>query len=311
MGDKKQFIKSILPKYLYFKKAKKSIAILGTRRGGTTFLADLLSDSQTRVIDQPLEAFKRSFKSKYTLFKKTKLPPKELYQFFNISDEDNFRLKCYFEDFEKGYYNFIDMRFGLFKSRIVYKFTFGGYFAKNLSQLNIALIILFRHPYTQSISCVRNSWSNYYNVYLDSLYFKEKYLSSNKYKEMIRIDKHGTEIEKAILDWYCSNAELLKSWKNTPTIFYENLVKDPEITLDYLESEFDLTIHRNKLDKPSGSSFLSEDILRKNINKNDYKIKHLTAAFENIPNDERKKLQHLFNVLEIDIYNMDSPYPLI
>lgn len=311
MNILKQIKRSKFPKYLLFRKNKNSIAIIGTRRGGTTFLANLLSDSQTRIIDQPLEAFDKSIKSKYINFKKTKLPPKELHQFFKISEEDDFKLRSYFEDFEKGSNSFVDLNYGLFKSKIVYKFTFGGYFYKSLSKLNIKPLILFRHPYTQAISCVRNSWSNYYPVYLDSIYFKNNYLNDSKYEEMLRIDKYGTPIEKAILDWYCSNAELLQSWKDIDTVFYENIVTNPDSAADFLESKFDIIISKEKFDKPSGSSFLSEKKFNKNIHNKDFKINHLNKYFKNISDEERINLQNLFDILEIKIYSMYSHLPLI
>tara|TARA_B100001057_G_C22871531_1_gene959212 strand:- start:16056 stop:16991 length:936 start_codon:yes stop_codon:yes gene_type:complete len=311
MSNIKRIIKSYLPKYIFFKKQKKSIAIIGTRRGGTTLFSSLLSSNTDRIIDQPLESFDRDYPSRRINYKKKKLLPKELCQYFYLSEEYEKSLNEYLQKFELGKNSFLDMNFGFFKNRVIYKFTFGGYILENLINLNIQPLILFRHPFTQASSCVRNNWSNYYSVYLDSIRFKKRYLNEFKLKELKKIDLNGSKIEKAIVDWYCSNAELLRIYKNYPTIFYEKIITDSENQILYLEKTFDISINRDKLNRPSGSSFLSERKFVNNIHDHNYKNSHLINLFNDVKKDDLKKIQYIFDLLEITIYDMYSPFPKI
>ena len=309
MNDIKKSVKSYLPKYIYFEKKKESIAIVGSRRGGTTFLASLLSTPNTRIVDQPLEAFSRNYNSNITNLKKKILPPKELYQYFNITQNDKTIILKYLKDIENGCYPTLDLNFGLIKNNIVYKFVHGGFMLDVIIKLNIKPIILFRHPISQSLSCIRNKWGNVYKVYLESVYFRERFLNKIQLAEMIRIDKFGSELEKGILDWYCGNIELLKNWRNYSTIFYEDLVLHPDESIEMIESKFKIRFNRNKLNKPSGSSFLSEKGFKKKIGDSEYKKLHLKKPFEMLSIEEKDKIQDVFEVFNIDIYHAYSPYP--
>lgn len=308
MNKTKQFLKSFLPKYIYFKKKNESIAIIGTRRGGTTFLSSLIGSSKTRIVDQPTEAFSREYKSNIVRVKRQVLPPKELYQYFNISEDDKICLTKYIQEIELGGYSILDLNFGLFKDRIVYKLVQGGFILDILSELNIKPLIIFRHPILQSLSCIRNNWGNIYNVYLDSSYFRETYLTEVQIKKMISIDKHGSAIEKGILDWYCGNVHILRNWTHYPTVFYEDLVLNPEENFKMIESNFQVKVRKDKFNIASGSSFLSEDDFKNNIQNMEYKKSHIIKLLATL--DDKQKYQELFNVLNIDIYTAFSALPL-
>lgn len=309
MRKSKQLLKSFFPKYLYFEKKNESIAIIGSRRGGTTFLASLLSSPKTRIVDQPFEAFSRDYKCNIVRVKKQVLPPKELYQYFNFSRVDETTIIKYIQKIELGKYAIFDLNFGLFKNRIVYKLVQGGFMLDILIKLNIKPLIIFRHPISQSLSCIRNNWGNIYKVYLDSSYFREKYLTEVQIKKMISIDKYGSPIEKGILDWYCGNIHILRNWKNYPTVFYEDLVLYPEENFKMIESNFQVRIRRDKFNKASGSSFLSENDFINNIENIEFKKNHLLKPFSILNKTDKEKCQDLFNILKIDIYKAFSPFP--
>jgi hypothetical protein len=309
MNKTKQFLRSFLPKYIYFKKKNGSIAIIGSRRGGTTFLSSLLASSKTRIVDQPTEAFSREYKSNIVRVKRQVLPPKELYQYFNISQVDKICLTKYIQEIELGRYAILDLNFGLFKDRIVYKLIAGGFILDILSELNIKPLIIFRHPISQSLSCIRNNWGNIYKVYLDSSYFRETYLTEVQIKKMISIDKYGSAIEKGILDWYCSNIHVLRNWRNYPTVFYEDLVLNPEENFKMIESNFQVKVRRDKFNIASGSSFLSEDDFKNNIRNMEYKKSHIMKLLSALDDQDKEKYQELFNVLDIDIYTAFSVLP--
>ena len=78
----KAIIKTILPKYISFKKENASIVVIGIRRGGTTLLSSLLSTKYTRIIDQPLEAFNRNIFSRILNFKKKRITTKRIIPIF-------------------------------------------------------------------------------------------------------------------------------------------------------------------------------------------------------------------------------------
>lgn len=309
MEQMKKRIKQCLPKYLYFSKKTKSIGILGVRRGGTTLLTQILSDPKTRIIDQPLEYFDREKFNYAVKYKRANLPPKELCQYFKLTVEELDKIRCYLETFEKGKASFIDLNFGLFKNRILYKFVNGGYVFEEITE-KIQPILIFRHPLTQGLSCIRNNWSNYYGPYLDSLYFRKTFLNDKKIKVIGEIEKNGSALERAFVDWYCSNANLLKVYKNYPYVFYEDLVLNPKTTSDYLERKFAISPDKKKFDRPSGSSFLSTVEFKNNIQNETYKLKHLSKPFDSISNSEKEVLQMLLNIFEINMYSMYSPIPI-
>ena len=270
----------------------------------------MLSSSKTRIVDQPLEAFSRVYKTKNVNLKRKILPPKELYQYFNVSQVDKTCIIKYIQEIELGNYAILDLNFGLFKNRIVYKFVHGGFILDILIKLEIKPLIIFRHPLAQALSCMRNNWGNIYKVYLDSSYFREKYLTEVQIIKMISIDKFGSPIEKGILDWYCGNIHILRNWRNYPTVFYEDLVLHPEESIKMIESNFQITVRRDKLNKASGSSFLSENDFKKNIGNIEFKKNHLLKPFSVLKDKDKEKYQELFNVLKIDIYKACYPFPL-
>ena len=300
----KASIKAFLPKFLFYKKKHKSIAIIGTRRGATTYLQGLFIDNSTRSIDQPFEHFPRKYWSRTVNFKKKEIPSRDLNQLFDFEDNDINHLKTYLKYFENGKYAFIDQNFGFSKNRIVYKFTEGSYFIDQFSELKIFPIIIFRHPIGQAFSCMRNKWGHIYYPYMNSSFFIREFLDTpNKINLFLNIDKFGTELEKRILDWYCSNAYLLKVYQNYVTLFYENLVLDPITEIKKIPKEYMEYVDLNKLNKPSGSSYLSENDFKSKIGDKGYKKKHLAKPFQKLNSLEKRKIDRIFAILEIKIYN--------
>jgi hypothetical protein len=306
-----KIFKDFLPKYMFFKKKHESIAILGTRRGGTTFLTQLLTNHTVRFIDQPFECYYRESYRRIQNFKRSKLPSRNLNQFFYIKSSEKIRMLEYLKEYEDGKNSFIDSNFGFLKKSIVYKFTEGNYFIENFESLNIKPIIIFRHPISQARSCIRNKWGHIYYPYMDSIYFRSKYLDDEKYKLFMEIDLNGTELEKGVLDWFCSNAYLLKCWKEYPTIFYENLIINPIITSEKLKDTWGIKINLNKINDASGSSVFSENNFKENIKSEDFKKTHLKNAFKNIKEIDRINLNRIFKILGINIYASDTYKPTI
>ena len=83
----KTFIHQNTIKFIFFKRKKNSVAIFGVRRGGTTFLADLINSNRLiRTIDQPLDYFPRNYYNKIQNLKRLHLFPKNFCQYFNLHD---------------------------------------------------------------------------------------------------------------------------------------------------------------------------------------------------------------------------------
>ena len=151
---------------------------------------------------------------------------------------------------------------------------------------------------------MRNKWGHIYYPYMNSNFFIREFLNTpDKINLFLNINKFGTELEKRILDWYCSNAYLLKVYKNYVTLFYENLVLDPISEIKKIPNEYLEYLDLNKLNKPSGSSYLSEKEFKSKIGDKEYKKQHLAKPFQELSSLEKRKIDEIFTILEINIYN--------
>ena len=305
----KRFIKELIPKYVHFDvNSNKKISIHGTRRGGTTFLCQLLSNRRTRVVDQAFEFYDRGYISRIRHLKANHLPFKEKYVYYDLTTHEEKKVKTFIQLLSIGKFSYYDNKLSFFKDRIIFKNCNANYILPIFKSLGFKTIILFRHPYRQSLSCLRNNWDHVYDAYFKCKSFTDKYFSKEKLEKIKYMEKKMTEIEKYVLDWYCNNAELINLRNKNLTVYLEDFIFDFDSTCEKIEKELNINLNRKIRFKASKTSlFSAKDFEMQLQNKN--LISYEYKKFDRINEELKNKLQHLFDILNINIYDMSSPKP--
>ena len=307
----RKFIKEIAPKFLVYKNLFPPVVILGNRRGGTTLLASAIQNSEYRVIDQPLDGFNRAYFSVNQLIKRGYINPSRFYQNFDLTEEEYARLHGYFEKYRQGRFRTLDENFGVLKTRILFKSTFGSHLLPLFEKLNFTSIPFLRHPYTQAQSCVRNGWSCYWPVYLDSMYFRENFVHWED-ADLVKFLKMKNPLVDAVIDWYCSNAAILarRNSEGLLIYFYEDLIAKTSEFAETLKKNADLDMDVSRLNTPSASSFLSTADDRRKMGTEGGRKDLLAEALSGC--QDKGLFEDLFSLLSInDIYDMRSTYPVM
>jgi hypothetical protein len=227
---KKIYIKNIyyrLPKYFFYSTSDlNNIALFGIRRGGTTWISDLIcSKWNIRYLDQPTDAAYNRFANNYLQSKKRiYLPPRKYYSYFNLTKDEEIILKRYFRLLIGGKLPYYDKYPFFYKNRIFLKLTNSASYIHEwlINEFSFYPIVLFRHPVLQALSTMRAKWKIIYPVYYDSLEFRRKYLSNDQINLIQEIDKSDNILNKYIIDWVFNFIPFYKSkinlnkYYNTP-----------------------------------------------------------------------------------------------
>lgn len=306
----KTFIHQNSYKFILFKRKKASIAIFGVRRGGTTYLADLINSNKLiRTVDQPLDYFPRDYYNKIQNFKRLQLLPKNFCQYFNLDELEIKNIKLYFEKLENGCFKRIDKRYFFYKNQNLYKFTNGAYVSDIFSKLtNSTNIHLLRHPISQSLSCIKNDWKTNYHPYLDSYSFHSKFLTTEQSELFKLVDRSGTKLQKNVINWIIHNLFILKfSNSKFITIYYEDIVLNFSKVQRTLSS-YGISLDKKLRHKNSGSRHWSSEEAKKNI-KSGHAKKNLEKYLTYVNKNELSHIQKILDVFKITNYKADNPYP--
>lgn len=307
----KKEIRSFLPKFLFYKKSKKpSIVIYGVRRGGTTWLSEIISSKEKfRIMDQPTEAHSRSHYSAQIALKRKLLPSMRDYQYIFLSNREKLKFKNYFKKIESGGFRILDHNFSFNKCRVLYKLLNFSYLSDWVyEEFNFKTVVILRHPIATALSCFNTNWDHDYFSYLDSNYIKENYLNSEMYELARTIDEKGTKIEKYVLEWLLKLQHPLQNMDNYFIVYYEDLVIGNELSIMRLENELQVEIDRNSINKLSGSTVFSSQ-KSKELLKDNPTLK-LNSWISDISIAERNNIQSIFNTFNLKVYNVNSGIPI-
>jgi len=249
---------------MHAKGDKRDIFIFATRRGGSTWLSNVVcSQRGMRLVDQPFDP------GTITDEQKAALPRANDYQYIHFSPADCSKIECYFRRIRAGNlpirtrWHFLGRYPSTASRRLVYKIVNAkamiGFF---LETFDGHFVYLVRHPIPVSLSVIRNGWPLHVEAYLDNAFFVSRYLSSKQRSYAQQVMRTGSTLQKYILNWCLENIVPLKfaGCAGLLTVTYEELVLNKGDMLRMLRERLDLNA-KSRMDRnyelPSSTSTFS------------------------------------------------------
>jgi hypothetical protein len=254
-----------------------NILLFATRRGGSTFLMELISANRgIRSIDQPFEmtcAFP-------TAAQVADMPLFEDGQLTSLDERSATRLQSLTERIFAGevvvnapsrvWRRDVERRSNRLVLKILDAKPLIGWFSDTVP---CDIVYLTRHPIPQAISCIRNGWTLTAAAYLRDERFVEANLSDAAVSLAHDVMRTGTPLEQFALNWALENVapmRLLPHHADWTHVRYEDCVTDPAGVLDTVAARLRLgdreRMHAT-LQRPSVSSGLSTKETRDLIEK--------------------------------------------
>jgi len=302
----KYFLKSI--SNIHIQASKNNIFLFATPRGGSTWLMEIIaSQPGMKFFDEPFNIRRDNVKNVNIFSDWSDLMPdssqKEVI-FKHIDNLEKNRIRYMNPPpFRKNH------RF--FTSRIVYKIHEIEHLVGDIqNELNGKILLLIRHPLANTIS--RHVFPRL-TYFLNSDYYKNKYLSNDQIEKINKIISTGTTLQKGVVSWCFENLIILEHAKNKDCVFitYEELV---------LNSEKSCRLLQNKLDLPDLQSMLSSvgepamNIMMSNKDTLDImhdkdniikKRKLVTKWKKKVTESDEKAAFEILDLFNIDIYEVN------
>ena len=140
----------------------------------------------------------------------------------------------------------------------------------------------------------------YYKNYIEpNCYNNERFLENKEY--IMSLNSH---IEKRIAVWCMNNMETLnieeknREWN---MIFFENLFIDPISEIEKIENEYNIKIDKSKIKQKSAST--SQIRFKRE--------KVLTSWLTDMSENEKNKIQNIFNHYNLKIYDAYTATPIL
>lgn len=252
-----------------------NILLFATRRGGSTFLMELIGANRgVRSLDQPFE-MSATFP---TAAQVADIPLFEDGQLTSLDERSARRLQALTERIFEGkvvinapsrvWRRDVERR----SDRLVLKITDAkpliGWFAETVP---CDIVYLTRHPIPQSISCLRNDWTLTAGAYLRDDRFIEANVSDGALALAHDVMRTGTPLQQFVLNWALENVTPMRLLPEHPGwlhVRYEDCVTRPDLMVETVARRLRLTdlLRMNAtVNRPSVSSAMSTGETRRLI----------------------------------------------
>lgn len=255
--------------------AEPNILLFATRRGGSTFLMELIAaNKRIRSIDQPFEVSSEFA----TAAQVVDLPLFEDGQLSSLDERSARRLQSVTERIFAGkvvinaprrvWRRDVAWRSNRLVLKILDAKALIGWFAETVP---CEIVFLTRHPIPQSLSCIRNRWTLTASAYLRDERFVEANLSDTALATAHDVMRSGTQLEQFVLNWVLENVapiRLLPDYPDWLHVRYEDCVTDPSGVLDTVATRLRLEDRERMqamVQRPSVSSAMSTSQTRELI----------------------------------------------
>lgn len=298
---------------------KPPVGLFGSRRSGTTLLAQILCVSPgLKNVDQPLSVFSAD------LVQRKFLPAYAGGLIYDPEPSELEKIVDYLDRIIDGQLHVSEPwrpwspEFHFFSNRILFKFTDAHALADVLSSsLPMTRLALFRHPIAQSLSCIERQWPARGGGIFRQVEFLERHFSAEQVKFIRRSEQDGTELAKMLVCWFVENAPLLRaaiSDNTLPYATFEQLVTDPAPTIAAACDWLDITYSEAMLDvagKPSRSSSRAKSgsEIQSLIASGD-RAKIVDRWMAKLTKDQAKIAEEIFDVLNCPLYAHDRAEPI-
>lgn len=218
---------------------KPPIALFCTRRGGSTWLMEILGANRGVLpLNQPLEILTPNL----TPHQYKRLPKFDLGQIVHPDPDQERELCAYTDDLMAGRirvnapHAFWRRDFQFRTDRLLLKIVD----AKPMmdwfdARYRPDIAYLVRHPVPQAMSCIRNGWSTTTKAYLRNEWFAAEVIADAALLAYAHaLDETGTDLERFVLNWVVENLYPLRALAGRPhwlVLSYEECVTDQDATL--------------------------------------------------------------------------------
>lgn len=289
---------------------KKNIWVFGSRRSGTTLVAQVIGANEgMKVCDQPL-----------AIASSTALQLRHIFAFDNghaldLLDAEKKMCIDYINMIRDGRLHVGEpwrvwaSNFHFRSDRLIFKETNGACVAPLMYETyGDHMLVLFRHPIPQSISCMRNGWELNYRPFLGSKWYVETYLGDGLEGFCWDLLRSGRDLDKYVLVWCLENRPLhvnLAEYPQWGFVTYERFVEDTagiigEWSRLYDLPQLDAMLRAAK--QPSVSTRKLSTAAAKSAIRNADKANVLFAWRSRIDADDERRLMAIVERFEIDEY---------
>jgi len=296
----------------------KNICLFSTRRGGSTFLMELIAANRgIRFCDQPF-----SLKSSLT-GQIRYLPISDRSQAISLDEDDEAMVRVYLEQIFAGTLNvqapwqFWRRDFDFLAHRMVLKIVDAKGIIDWIDQhFPVDIVYSTRHPIPTVLSIMRNQWELTARAYLQDRDFVRNYLDPDQLAYAEDLLTRGTLFQKHILNWCLENLVPLRLLDQRPHwlyLSYEELTLNPGETIEKLAQHLhlaDIKRMHEKITKPSKSTrTLSTSGARTAIRAGSGR-EIISRWRQELPRQEERVAFDILERLNIGLYQFGSDLPV-
>lgn len=303
--------KQSLGRLRVYKLTNKPIFIFANRRGGSTLMMEMIY-SQPRVdyVAQPLDLWQL-----HPHF--DQLPHPLRSKFITLKGEEEERLAKYFTDLLAGrirlrnQWRIFDRNFSFLVNRLVIKICNAHALIDWFNEhFDIHCLYLVRHPIATALSIINRGWGNDAGAYLRNEEFCREQLNPDQVVFGWYIFKHGTQLQRYVLEWCLENFVPLQLFQQRPwlTVTYEELVIRPKEISELICRRFDLPNSEQMWKvvlKPSRTT--TQDSKRVIQRRGPRAL--VDRWMQKVSDKEIAEVQEVLNTFGIRVYKADSPFP--
>ncbi|MFT6734137.1 MAG: hypothetical protein ACJAS9_002332 [Polaribacter sp.] len=289
------------------RKRKPNIMVFSNRRGGSTWLIELLS-SEPRT-KRAVEIFDVTLNHNPY---KNDLPKDKDGFFIDLNKQEKEQLFSYFSDIESGkkVYNtqwkFWKDPFNFSYNRIIFKIFYAKNYITDFSLYNNCQIVFqLRHPIPTALSILKQGWPSAAKGYISSTSFRKK-LSNLQIYIADYVVEHGTELEVHVLGWFLENYVPMQAAKESDWLIltYEDMLMSPEKTMKILGEQLELSCTADALknyDRPSYNALGSQNKIKSSTPE------ELCNGWQKKVNfNEHPNIQKIFNAFPNSFYELNE-----
>lgn len=215
---------------------KPDIALVGSRRSGSTLLMQVLAHQPgLKSVDQPFSVFTA------TSPQMQHLPWPAGGLFVHPTEDEAIAIRSYLDKLVKGQihvqepWRFWRKDFHFRSDRLVLKTTDAHYLLPLLKEAGLQVILYFRHPVPQALSCARNRWGDKLRYFARNKTFVDTEINDAQRTLLSHHLNGGDELSRYVLGWCLENLPLFTALsEGMPAIFYEDIVLHPDDTIELL-----------------------------------------------------------------------------
>jgi hypothetical protein len=288
------------------------IWLFSTRRSGSTLLMELLySQRHINYSAQPLDFWH------YHPYRES-LPQPYLHRFISLESDEERTLHAFFRQLLDGrirvrsQWNLLDSSYSFIVDRLVVKVLNAkpliDWFAERFEG---QMVYLVRHPIPAALSVLRRGWGCTAEAFLANDYFCRTYLDEARIKECRRILKHGSALERHVLEWGLDNMVPLSVFRNRSwlTLTYEELIARPVPMCRLLATWLDLSEPDRMIERMSRPTKTTDARSKADITERNSAF--LLRRWESEVDLEvaHELMRMLEELCRINVYAADSAFP--